>query len=214
MEVNDLILKRFLELEKQMDELKLVPVGTTGLTWYPLDAWQAWATSVANLFDGAFGRTSVHFETFAKLHQNRKSDNDVDAAKGVFRAAKADFEGGYVFNLERAVIGEVFGDFVVLAKEALANGNHIAAAVLASAALEDALKRFASSKGVDTIGKTMQEVVNALKAKGFVVGAQKSLLEAMPKVRNQAMHADWSKLTAADAASVIGFVEHFLIANF
>jgi len=214
MEVKELILQRFTELEKQMNDLREVPAGTTGLTWYPQDAWQAWATSVANLFDGAFGRTSVHFETFERLHQNRKSNSDVDAAKGVFRAAKADFEGGYVFNLERAVIGEVFGDFVVLAKEALANGNHIAAAVLASAALEDALKRFASSRGVDILGKTMQEVVNSLKAKGFVAGAQKSLLDAMPKVRNQAMHADWTKLTASDAASVIGFVEQFLIANF
>ena len=86
--------------------------------------------------------------------------------------------------------------------------------VLASAALEDALKRFAILNGADVTGKGMSDVIAALKAKGLIGGAQKSLLETMPKVRNHAMHADWSKLKSADAGSVIGFVEQFLLANF
>jgi len=39
----------------------------------------------------------------------------------------------------------------------------------------------------------MSDVVGALKAKGLVGGAQKTLLDTMPKIRNFAMHADWSK---------------------
>ena len=60
----------------------------------------------------------------------------------------------------------------------------------------------------------MEEVVNALKTKGLVSGAQKTLLAAMPKIRNQAMHAEWSHLTPQDAGSVIGFVEQFLLSHF
>jgi hypothetical protein len=60
----------------------------------------------------------------------------------------------------------------------------------------------------------MQEIVNALKAQGLVSGAQKALLDVMPKVRDSAMHADWSKITAQDVGSVIGFVEQFLLAHF
>jgi hypothetical protein len=67
------------------------------------------------------------------------------------------------------------------------------AAVLPSAALEDALKRYASLRGLNVDGKVMQEVINALKAKGLVGGSQKSLLDSMPKVRDAAMHADWQK---------------------
>ena len=60
----------------------------------------------------------------------------------------------------------------------------------------------------------MQEVINALKAKGLVSGPQKSLLDSMPKVRNAAMHADWQKITPQDVGSVIGYVEQFLMTHF
>src|SRR5206468_378166 len=45
-------------------------------------------------------------------------------------------------------------------------------------------------------------------------GAQKTLLAGMPKIRNQAMHADWANLTPHDAGSVIGYVEQFLLSHF
>ena len=63
-------------------------------------------------------------------------------------------------------------------------------------------------------GKVMQEVINALKAKGLVSGPQKSLLDSMPKVRDAAMHADWQRITSEDVGSVIGFVEQFLLKEF
>jgi hypothetical protein len=77
------------------------------------------------------------------------------------------------------------------------------------------LKRYAIANGIDVgINKPMEEVVNALKSKGLVSGSQKSLLDTMPKIRNNAMHADWEKLTPQDVGSVIGFVEQFLLAHF
>ena len=135
-------------------------------------------------------------------------------SSGLFLGAKSDIDGGYFFNIERSVSGEVFGDLVEAAKSALAEGNHTVACVLACASLEDALKRYAIAQGIQVEGQTMENVVNALKGKGLVSGAQKSLLSAMPKVRNNAMHADWDKLTPQDAGSVIGFVEQFLLVNF
>ena len=63
-------------------------------------------------------------------------------------------------------------------------------------------------------GKVMQEVINALKAKGLVSGPQKSLLDSMPKVRDAAMHADWQRITSEDVGSVIGFVKQFLLKEF
>ncbi|CAJ4657459.1 Uncharacterised protein [Burkholderia pseudomallei] len=60
----------------------------------------------------------------------------------------------------------------------------------------------------------MQDTVNALKGKGLVSGAQKSLLDTMPKIRDFAMHANWHKISDADVGSVIGFVEQFLLTRF
>jgi hypothetical protein len=60
----------------------------------------------------------------------------------------------------------------------------------------------------------MQDVVAEIKTRGLVTGAQKSLLDTMPELRDYAMHANWAKLTDADVASMIGFAEQFLLTNF
>ena len=101
-----------------------------------------------------------------------------------------------------------------MAKASLLEGHKDVAAVLASAALEDALKRYAKLNNLDISDKTMSEVINSLKSQGLVSGPQKSLLETMPKIRNAALHANWDKLNAEDVSALIGFVEQFLLQKF
>lgn len=178
----------------------------------------SWAASVLSLLHGAFGKESSHSVGFAKemaaIGNNYVSERHFNAIRGLFFGAKSDFDGGHIFNVERSVAGELFGDLVALAKAALSEGQYTVAAVLASAALEDALKRYATLNGQTVEGSTMEQVVNALKSQGLVSGPQKALLSAMPKIRNHAMHADWDKLTPQDAGSVVGFVEQFLLTHF
>ncbi|MGD8620019.1 MAG: hypothetical protein PVH54_12650 [Gammaproteobacteria bacterium] len=97
---------------------------------------------------------------------------------------------------------------------ALSDGHYTVASVLASAALEDALKRYALISEIEVSDATMKQVVDALKSKGLISGAEKSLLDSMPKIRDYAMHAAWDKLSPQDAGSVIGYVEQFLLAHF
>ncbi len=176
--------------------------------------WHKWSTSVLNLLQNAFGSQSIHYQNLRRIYDSRYPLLDPQAPLDIFRAAKEDYEGGYIFSLEKAVSGEVFGDFVLLAKQSLDEGHKDVAAVLACAALEDALQRYACAEGIDVAGAEMTTVVNALKSKGLVNAAQKTLLEAMPKIRNYAMHANWDKIRREDVGSVIGFVEWFLLEKF
>ena len=215
--VPELIARRFQELEAQVRAVRMRPNNTDDTTADP-EQFYAWATSALSAIQAAFGSESPHYVGFQKelntIQNNYVWSRRFDSIRGVFLGAKADIDGGYVFDLQRTLTGELFGDLVTLAKAALVDGHHTVASVLACAALEDALKRYATSKGLQVEGQTMEEVVNALKGKGLVSGAQKTLLAAMPKVRNAAMHADWDKLTPEDAGSVIGFTEQFLLVHF
>lgn len=210
--------RRFEELNVQFGQLMFRSNGPGyGGAYVQSEHWLKWATNAANLLRAACGDSSEHVKNFAALMKEcHGGESEVRSLLGVFQAAREDFEGGYLFDVEKQVSGEVFGDFVALAKRSLADGHKDVAAVLASAALEDCLKRYAAMniQGVDLTEKTMHEVVNALKAAGLVVGAQKSLLDAMPKVRNAALHGNWDKLTEADVGSLIGFVEQFLLTKF
>ena len=107
-----------------------------------------------------------------------------------------------------------FGDFVVLAKQSLDEGHKDVAAVLASAALEDALKRYAKVNGLNVEGATMAKVISAIKSKGLVSGASNSILDSMLRIRNYTMHAEWEKVNEPDVNSIIGFVEQFLLQKF
>jgi len=213
--LNDTFQRRFNELDEQYEQMPWTAnYDGTGHN-APSGAWHKWATSALNIIRAVFGESSPHYEHFVTgIEKCRGYDYEVDVLHGIFLSAKEDFEGGYVFNINLQVSGEVFGDFVVMAKNALAENHIDVAAVLSCAALEDALKRFAGANGLQVSENSMAEVVNALKTKGLVSGAQKSLLAVMPKIRNYAMHAEWEKISPADINSVIGFVEQFLLLHF
>ena len=213
--MNEKFLKRFEELQKESDSLPFELKHSGYGRYVPQERWRKWVTSCQNLIKAVFGAESPHYINFAEVLKKCVGDDyEIQALQGVFQSAKEDFEGGYVFNVDLRISGEVFGDFVVLAKQSLSEGHKDVAAVLASAALEDALKRYANAKGLSIGDQTMQEVINALKSKRLVSGAQKSLLDAMPRIRNFAMHANWGKISEPDVNSIIGFVEQFLLTNF
>ena len=211
--LTDQFSRRFRELQKESD---LIPFHSGNLSTYvPAGSWEGWATSAQNLIKAVFGEDSPHYINFTEAVKNCAGDGDhVKGLQGLFKSAKEDFEGGYVFNVDLRVSGEVFGDFIVLAKQSLAEGYKDVAAVLASAALEDSLKRYATANGLNVDDGSMMAVINALKSKGLVSGAYNTLLNAMPKIRNYAMHADWEKISEPDVNSVIGFVEQFLLTKF
>lgn len=206
---------RFQELQQDRAKLTFVSVGDGRTVKVENGQWRGWATSAQSLIRAAFGQSSPQHVNFSAAYLACKGYGDeVWALFSLFDAAKSDFEGGYVFDVEMQVSGEVFGDFVSLARHSLSEGNKDVAAVLACAALEDALKRYAAVHKLPVDGKTMAEVVNALKSAGLVAGAQKTLLDAMPRIRNLALHGEWSKLGEPDVASVLGFVESFLLTKF
>lgn len=213
--LNSIFQKRFGELKVQFEAMPLKRNDHMNFNYYSSGVWQQWATSTQNLIIAVFGENSPHYKNFLDAFKNCNGrEHSVAALEGIFLSAKEDYEGNYVFNVDLRISGEIFGDFVAMAKHSLSEGHKDVAAVLACAALEDTLKRFAAINGLDVSDKSMQEVVSALKSKGLVSGAQKTLLDSMPKVRDFAMHANWEKLTAPDVSSVIGFVEQFLLSKF
>lgn len=210
--------RRFRELDTAQNSLRFHDVGGGRLSSAGRSRngeWRGWATSVQNLLRAVFGERSPHYANFlSQYEQCGGLESSVRTLFNIFQSAKQDFEGGYVFDVELRVSGEIFADFVTAARHSLNNGQKDVAAVLACAALEDALKRYATINQLAVDGKTMSEVINALKAAQLVGGAQKSLLDAMPRIRNMAMHGEWAKLTEPDVGSVLGFVEQFLLSKY
>lgn len=214
--LNEVFTERFAQLEAESHRFPLQP-STHGSSegYYRNASWTGWGTSAQSLILAVYGKDSPHYANFVTTFRKCNGQkSEVDSLRSVFLSAKEAFDGGYVFNVELTVSGELFGDFVAMAKHALSEGHKDVAAVLACAALEDTLKRYALINGLTVDGNSMQDTVNALKSKGLVTGAQKTLLDSMPKIRDYAMHANWDKIDAPAVNSVIAYVESFLLTKF
>jgi len=159
-----------------------------------------------------FGASQTYYKEFIE-HVTNDWPSHTEVGINILQAAKAEIKGGWLFTVEGQVSAEIFADFIALAKEAL-DDNKDVAAVLACAALEDALKRVAIKENLDVDDKDMSKVINALKAKGVIKGAQAPIVQSYVKLRNKAFHAEWDKFDKESVSSVIGFTEQFLLTNF
>lgn len=131
--MNEIFKKRFVELD-QIHPTFTYRDSSMGGKYASSAQWQGWATSVQNLIRAVYGEDTPHYINFREFYNKcRGNDYEIATMISLFRSAKEDFEGGYVFNVGLRVSGEVFGDFVVLARQSLSEGHKDVAAVLACA---------------------------------------------------------------------------------
>ena len=175
--------------------------------------------TVTNMFERIYGPHSPQLRLVETLQKQVYDGSESDFSKtwefsghlrGCLRTLASEIRDGLIVNIQSEARGAVFGDFLVSAREALDEEQKDFAAVLACAALEDALKRCASDRGLDVQDKNMNEVVNALKTEGVIRRNQGALLSAFVKLRNDAFHAQWDAIDTIVVNSLIAFTAEFL----
>lgn len=205
----------YIKLAKELsDKLNDSSVGQSALT----EVYCRILTLVENLY----GKNDFRIDILVKFKSEKfdgspSSDfariNFKSCLKGVADGIVADIENDLIYNLEKQTVGSVVADFITLAKTSAEENNKDVAAVLASAALEDSLKRFAILNGLQVDEKEMSEVVNALKANSLLKGPQASVVSSYVKTRNKAFHAEFDKIEMPEVKSLIAFTEEFIIKN-
>ena len=170
--------------------------------------------AVTNIFATIYGTSSPQLDMVKEAQEWTRPIVIVQLLHGYLRELKEAIGAGLVVNVQSEAQGEVLGDFLDLARKAIAEEQKNVAAVLACAALEDALKRCASERGLEVEDKDMSEVVNALKAEGIIRGAQGRILSGYVRIRNKTFHAEWDAVDAASVNAIIAFTEIFLLQQF
>lgn len=151
-----------------------------------------WSTSCLNLLDKlsvSTNRFVQEFEAWAKPSPAR--DVNLGAALGVLKAAREEYVRGLAIDYHLSVASVVFGDLLNQAEYLLYRGYLRAAAVLAGAALEEALRTRARAVPIEVSAKdTLVPLLHKLKAPHIAVitEVQSKTLEAVAKVRNDAAH--------------------------
>ena len=184
----------------------------------PINEGEAYLTAIS-LLENIYGPNSEQLQALKTVYQNiyetrqDQFDRDWDVRKflkGSLGALKAEIEGDLIESIQSQALSEVLGDFLSLARESHDEGQKDVAAVLSSAALEDALKRCATEHGLDVQGKNMLTVVNALRSNNIIPKSQAKTLRGYTDFRNGALHAEWDKIDSATVIGVVEFTDEFL----
>jgi hypothetical protein len=134
--------------------------------------------------------------------------------QGALQNLCEELNNGIIENILIQATGSTIADFLLLAEQSLDNSQKDVAAVLASASLEGAFKRKADEIGIDTEGKELADVINALKAKSFFTGPQHKVASSFVSLRNKAMHAEWARISPPEISSLIAFLKSFITEQF
>jgi len=142
-----------------------------------------------------------------------------EAIRGTLENIEAEIEAGVVGTLRGRISGEILADLTSLAREVLADnesdGNTNVAAVLAAAAFEDTIRRMGELLAGVTDRRKLSKVVDALGNAKVLHGSDLRLANNNHLTfRNDALHADWAKISRPTIESVIAFVEGLLAKHF
>lgn len=166
----------------------------------------------------AGGKQSVYCERTAAIDQtNNHTWGHLAEQVGVAKSLLSDIKNGYLKCLEEIIHGDVFGDFLEMAKHLVDNGYKDAAAVIAGSTLEAHLKQLCAKHGVPiTVGTTPKkaDVINAdlVKAGAYSKLDQKNVT-AWLGLRNDAAHGNYGAYDKSQVDLLISSVRDFITRN-
>jgi hypothetical protein len=174
-----------------------------------------WGTSCLNLLGRVFGKESDHYVRFASLFPEFDNYSPVVKALGILKAAKDDYENGYLFEARTLIQAEVFDDFLEQAEYLFNSGYHEPAAVVAGAVQEDGLRQLCIKNKITLPAKPKLDTMNADLAKAgvFSVLAQKQITTSAD-IRNKAAHGQWAEFTKDDVKQMLAHVRSFMESHF
>lgn len=198
-----------------------VPIGKA---YKRLDAEKfiEWRTKAATLLALVVPKGHVHRQTVEELPKLQDSQENLQEAVSLLRGVKDDFEQGFLDDLATAIEAEIASNYMGQAEHLLAEGqrgkfDHVPAAVLAGAVLENSLRTICGQqqppitlKNSNGGFKTLSPLVDDLKKAGVFNEAKAKQLRAWADIRNLAAHGEFTQFTRDDVEAMISGINNFL----
>ena len=198
--------------------------GETRYRHYDLASWPEfveWRTSCIAVLDHVVPPASLLRKTVDSWHSLNNEPSKVEFATAFLKSVKKELIAGSLGSLAHQIEAEVLADYLGQAESLIAgsrNGaEHVAAAVVAGAALERCLRVLCASltpqeltvndKGAP-IGMTA--IIDSLKRRQAYNELQAKELRAWAAIRNAAAHGEFDSFTRDQVNNMISGIARFL----
>lgn len=209
MKADKLISQRFSELTKKAADVASTREGQGSLSSVNDEKFHEWATGVLSLLQTVFGESRPHYQNFLKIYNSFNGYFlTFENCRGVFQAAKEDYESGYLFSVRGLIKAEDSTDILEQATEILGAGYKDPACVLGGVALEIVLNELCMRNSIPH-AKLDTMNVELCKKSVYNMGMQKQVT-AWAHWRNKAAHGEWNEYKDTDVEDMIKGVTRFI----
>lgn len=211
--MEDIIQKRLESLLSLGSELvDKLPRDTSGYKVYvcktDIPEMEAWISSVSNLIRTVSDHKSHYVEECNKIlnYDNREYGIPciiIQKLHGLLTSASDEWGHGLLRKIEYIISAATFDDFLDHAETYHKGNNKREASVLASAVLEDSIKKVASKHEIEPRGKSLEELIDQLVKDAVLTPVKAKRIKSYAGVRNHALHAEWGEFDIKDVGALI-----------
>jgi hypothetical protein len=206
---NPEFIRRFDELIAEGQEIWWDPIKNQPCKAQNPVRFTQWATSCLNLLDKLSVSTNRFAREFERYSAVQGNQLNVGLPLGVLKSAKDEYTRGLAVDYHLSVSAAVFGDLVKEAAYLMEKGYLRAAAILARAGLEEALRARARAIPLEiSIKIKLSELLVKLKQNGVLNEFDEKRIDAHVKIGNAAAHGDAFPYEKEDVAKLIQEAEN------
>ena len=174
-------------------------------------------TRITAAIERISGRDATYFRQIKEIGENRRRRNmltELSDLAGIANALLSDIQNDYLSSFEETVHGDMFGDFLEMATQIIANKNKDAAAVLGGCTLEVHIRQLCAKYDVTSTLKGNPKKTDTLNAELVKAGAyskqdQKNVT-AWLALRNNATHGNYNEYTMGEVKIFIAGIRDFI----
>jgi hypothetical protein len=179
--------------------------------WIPessIPLFQTWLSSAVNLIQMVSPKQSYHYIEANRIMKHQHIDQGLPLVVfqrmlGLLTSANEEWKRGILKDIEYIVAAETFDDFLDHAANYHKGNKKIESAIMASAVLEDTIKKISTKNNIDTKGVSLEPLVENLVAVGIFNTVKGKRVKAYAGTRNKALHAEWEEFDIRDIGEMI-----------
>jgi hypothetical protein len=210
------------EENKEINRLRAANIGYIGTFHVAEESFFSIRTKTLTLIQLLSSNNEHLVQTAREIRELVNSVEDGRKLRGYIAGLENDYNAGMFERLVEMVEADIAADYLGQAEHLLEEGqpgkfDHVPAAVLLGAILEDALRRLCGRQTppvsvVDAKGspKTLNPLVDELKKVGLYNELKAKQLRAWADIRNAAAHGEFGKFTRQDVEQMRVGVQNFL----